>query len=154
MNSYFEVGIRYDKMMADGTERRVTELYLLDALSFTEAETRATEEMSAYISGEFQVITEKIVKVEQVVTTADESADRYYKLKYNIITVDEKSGKEKQQPQYVIIQAKSVDDARDRYQNYIKGWMADTELEAISETKYLDYFPYNQTNNNQTTEQQ
>ncbi|MCR5362443.1 MAG: DUF4494 domain-containing protein [Bacteroidales bacterium] len=154
MNSYFEVAVRYDKVLADGTPHKVTEQFLLDALSFTEAEARATDSLADYIAGEFRVVAEKILNVSEVVTTADESADRYYKLKYNIITVDEKSGKDKKQPQYVIIQAKSVDDARDRFQAYIKGWMADTELEAISETKYLDYFPYNKTNNNQTTKQQ
>lgn len=154
MNSYFEVAVRYDKVMADGMPHKVTEQYLLDALSFTEAEARATDSLADYIVGEFRVVAEKILNVSEVVTTSDAEADRYYKLKFNIITLDEKSGKEKKQPQYVIIQATNVDDARDRFQAYIKGWMADTELEAISETKYLDYFPYNQTNNNQTTEQQ
>ena len=79
MNSYFEVGVRYDKTMEDGVVRKVTENYLLDALSFTEAEKRATEEMKAYISGEFRVVTEKITNIAEVVTTDDASADKFYK---------------------------------------------------------------------------
>lgn len=142
MNRYYEVGIRYDKTMEDGAVRKVTENYLLDALSFTEAEKRITAEMEAYISGEFQVVTEKITNIAEVVATDDLSADRFYKVKHNIITIDEKTGKEKKQAQYIIVQASSVDDARDRYKRHVEGWFADLQLEAVSETKYMDYFPY------------
>lgn len=143
MNSYFEVGVRYDKFMGGGVVCKVTENYLLDALSFTEAEKRVTEEMEAYISGEFRVVTEKIINITEVVTTNDMSADKFYKVKYSLIKIDEKTKKVKKQAQYIIIQASSVDDARDRYKQYIKGWLADVVLEAVSETKYMDYFPYN-----------
>lgn len=142
MNSYFEVGVRYDCQMEDGVIRKVTENYLLDALSFTEAEKRATEEMKAYISGEFRVVTEKITNIAEVVTTDDVSADKFYKVKHSIITFDEKTAKEKKKAQYIIIQASSIDDARDRYKQYIKGWFVDVVLEAVSETKYMNYFPY------------
>ena len=77
MNSYFEVGVRYYKTMEDGVIRKVTENYLLDAISFTEAEKRATEEMKDYISGEFRVVTEKITNIAEVVTTNDTSADKF-----------------------------------------------------------------------------
>lgn len=143
MNSYFEVGVRYDKKLEDGVVRKVTENYLLDALSFTEAEKRATEEMKAYISGEFRVVTEKITNIAEVVTTNDMSADKFYKVKHSLITIDEKTDKEKKQAQYIIIQASSVDDARDRHKQHIKGWLVDVVLEAVIETKYMDYFPYN-----------
>lgn len=147
MNSYFEVGVRYDKTMENGVIRKVTENFLLDAISFTEAEKRATEEMKAYISGEFRVVTEKITHIAEVVTTNDTSADKFYKVKHSLITIDddEKTAKEKKQAQYIIIQASSVDDARERYKQHIKGWLVDVVLEAVSETKYMDYFPY--TNN-------
>lgn len=144
MKTYFEVGIRYDKTMEDGIVRKVTENYLLDALTFTEAEARVTEEMTAYISGDMQVVTEKITNIAEVVTTNDAVADKYYKVKHSILTVDERYGKERKQAQYVIIQAASVDDARKRYEQYIKGSMMNLILEAVSETKYVDYFPYNE----------
>ena len=145
MNSFFEVGVRYDKTMEDGVVRKVTENYLLDAQSFTEAEKRATEELQAYISGEFAVVTEKITNIAEVVTTDYASADKFYKVKHSLITIDEKSAREKKQAQYIIIQASSIDDARDRYKQHIKDWLVDVVLEAVSETKYMDYFPY--TNN-------
>ena len=124
-------------------KRKSVPNYLLDALSFTEAEKRATEEMKAYISGEFRVVTEKITNIAEVVTTNDTSADKFYKVKHSLITIDEKTAKEKKQAQYIIIQASSVDDARDRYKQHINGWLVDVVLEAVSETKYMDYFPYN-----------
>ena len=143
MEKIFEVGVRYDKTMEDGVIRNVTEKYLLDALSFTEAENRATEEMKAYISGYFRVVIEKITNIAEVVTTDDASADKFYKVKHSLITIDEKTAKYKKQAQYIIIQASSIDDARDRYKQYIKGWLVDVVLESVSETKYMDYFPYN-----------
>lgn len=142
MSKYFEVGVRYEKTQEDGTAKKVTEIYLIDALSFSEVEKRITEEMEAYISGEFSVVTEKITNIAEVVTTDDMSADKFYKVKFSIITVDEKTGKEKKQTQLVVIQASSNDDARDRYKQHIKGWLVDVVLEAVSETKYIDYIPY------------
>lgn len=54
-SNWFEVGIRYQKTQEDGSEKSVTEKYAIDALSFTEGESAITEEMAAYISGEFKV---------------------------------------------------------------------------------------------------
>ncbi len=142
MNSYFEVGVRYDKTMEDGAVRKVTENYLVEAVSFTEAEKRATQEMEAYINGEFRVVTEKITNIAEIVTTDDATADKFYKVKHSLITINEKTLKEKKQAQYIIIQASSVDDARNRYMHHIKGWLVDVVLEAVSETKYMDYFPF------------
>ncbi len=142
MNSYFEVGVRYDKTMEDGAVRKVTENYLVEAVSFTEAEKRATQEMEAYISGDFRVVTEKITNIAEIVTTDDVTADKFYKVKHSLITINEKTLKEKKQAQYIIIQASSVDDARNRYMQHIKDWLVDVVLEAVSETKYMDYFPF------------
>ena len=141
--NWYETAIRYDKTMEDGMPKKVIEYYVVDALSFGEAEETITQEMSAYISGEFRVVTEKITNIAEVVTTTDTSADKFYKVKHSLITIDEKTAKEKKQAQYIIIQASSVDDARDRYKQHIKGWLVDVVLEAVSETKYMDYFPYN-----------
>lgn len=142
MDNYFEVGVRYQKQAEDGTLKNVTELYLVEAMSFTEAEARITEEMKPYISGDYRVVKEKITNISEVVTTSDDNADKFYKVKHSIITIDEKTGKEKKSPQYLLFQASSNDDARNRYNAYMKGLTFDAELEAISDTKLLDYFPY------------
>ena len=142
MSKYFEVGVRYEKTQEDGTAKKVTETYLIDALSFSEVEKHITEEMEAYISGEFSVVTEKITNIADVVNTDDVLADKFYKVKFSIITVDEKTGKEKKQTQLIVVKASSNDDARDRYKQYHKDTPVDLVLEAVSETKYIDYIPY------------
>ncbi len=141
MNRFFEVGVRYAKTLPNGSMRKVSEAYLLDAVSFTEAEQRVTRQMQPYHE-DFQVVSEKIADYEDIVTATDDDADKYYKIKHNLITLDEKTMQEKRQSQYIIIQAASVDDARERYKQHIKRWACDVVLEAVSETKYMDYFPY------------
>lgn len=136
---FFEVAVRYDKTMETGAIKSVTEPYIVDALSFTEAEARTIGFMQPYISGEFKVVKEKITNISEVVPCDDPAADRWYKVKHNIITVNEKTGKEKRTPQYLLFQARSNDDARDRYVAYVKDWMADVELDTVAETKYMDY---------------
>ena len=142
MRKYFEVGVRYDKTQEDGTAKKVTETYLIDALSFSEVEKRITEEMEAYISGEFSVVTEKITNIADVVNTDDVLADKFYKVKFSIITFDEKTNKEKRQTQLIVVKASNNDDARDRYKQHYKDTPVDLVLEAVSETKYIDYIPY------------
>lgn len=142
-NQFFEVAVRYDKTMENGAVKRVTEPYIVDALSFTEAEARTTEFMQPYISSGFRVVKEKITNISEVVSCDDPAADRWYKVKHNIITVNEKTGVEKATPQYLLFQASSNDDARDRYNAYVKDWMADVELDTVAETKYMDYIRFN-----------
>lgn len=141
MKTYFEVAVRYDKPV-DGKVQKVTEQYLIDAMSFTEAEAKATEKLAAYSVADFHVVAEKITNNTDVVTTSDEDADKFYKMKYSIISINEKTGKEKKTAEYVIIQASSVEDARKRYEKHVAGWIVDTVLESVGETKYLDYFPH------------
>lgn len=136
---FFEVAVRYDKTMETGAIKSVTEPYIVDALSFTEAEARTTGFMQPYLSGEFKVVKEKITNISEVVPCDDPAADRWYKVKHNIITINEKTGKEKRTPQYLLFQANSNDDARDRYVAHVKDWMADVELDTVAETKYMDY---------------
>ena len=136
---FFEVGVRFDKTMENGTIKQVTEMYLVDALSFTEAEARITEFMQPYIVGDFRVVKEKITNISEVVTSNDPTADRWYKIKHNIITINEKTGAEKKEPQYLLFEASSNDNARERYSHYVQNWMADVELDTIAETKYMDF---------------
>ena len=116
---FFECGIRYEKTLENGMQKKVTELYIVDALSFTEAEMRVTEEMKCFISGEFEVVSEKITKYSELVETAD--GDKWYKAKVNFITIDEKSGAEKKQAFFYLIQANDIDHARKRLNEYMKG---------------------------------
>jgi hypothetical protein len=137
---FFEVGVRYDKTMENGVVKPVTELYIIEAVSFTEAEARAIEMMQPFISGDFRVVKEKITNINEVIRSDKPTDDRFYKVKHNIITIDEKTAKEKRTPMYLLFEASSNDDARDRYYKHIKDWLADCELDTIAETKYMDYY--------------
>ena len=138
----FECGIRYEKTMENGMQKKVTELYIVDALSFTEAESRIIGEMSCFISGEFDVVSEKITNYSELVSTDNTEADKWYKVKINLITLDEKTMSEKKQPLYLLVQAHDIDDARSRLNEHMKSTMADWVCEAVQETKIMDVFLY------------
>lgn len=138
----FECGIRYEKTMENGMQKKVTELYIVDALSFTEAESRIIGEMSCFISGEFDVVSEKITNYSELISNNSAEADKWYKVKINLITLDEKTMSEKKQPIYLLVQAHDIDDARSRLNEHMKSTMADWVCEAVQETKIMDVFLY------------
>ena len=138
----FECGIRYEKTLENGMQKKVTELYIVDALSFTEAESRMIKEMSCYISGEFDVVSEKITNYSEVVMSDNAQADKWYKVKINYIQIDERTEKEKKTATYLLVQAKDIDDARRMTNKYMEGSMIDWDCEAVSETKIMDVFLY------------
>ena len=150
----FECGIRYEKTLENGMQKKVTELYIVDALSFTEAEGRVIKEMSCYLSGEFEVVSEKITNYSEIVMSDNAEADRWYKVKINIVTIDERTDKEKKNAVYYLIQAKDIDDARRMTNKFMEGSVLDWDCEAVQETKVMDVFfyaAYEQTSSQQTS---
>ena len=105
MHTWFECKIRYEKTMENGMQKKVTEPYLVDALSFTEAEARIIEEMTPFITGEFTVSDIKRANYSELFPSDEESADRWFKCKLIFITLDEKSGAEKKTSTQVLVQA-------------------------------------------------
>ena len=140
MNNWFECKISYEKTMENGMQKKVTEAYLVDGLSFTEAEARITTAVEPFISGEFKVEDIKRARLAEVFLYED--GDKYYKAKVNYITLDERSGREKRTPTYMLVQASTIDEAKDRLIEDMKGTMADYVVEGITETKLLDVFTY------------
>ena len=135
--TFFEVKIKIDKVQEDGTQKMVTETYAVDALSFTEAEARITEKMQPYITGEFKVTHEKIAQYNEVVLN---EGDLFFLVKYNFVTLDEKTMKEKRSPFHVLFRDATIDKAKEHAREYMKGAVTDYEIEAIKETKILDVF--------------
>ena len=138
MAQWFECKIKIDKTTADGVIKTSTENYLVDALSFTEAEARITEEMQPYISGEFKVDSVKRVRVSEMFF--DETGDRWYKAKVNFVTLDEKKGVEKRTASYMYVQATEFSKALQNLMEGMKGTMSDFEVASITETILLDVF--------------
>jgi len=142
MNNYFECTIKCEKTLENGVRKKISEKYLVDSISFTEAEKRITEEMKPYTSGAFTVSAIKRSKYTEVFPCSDDKSDKWYKVKLNIIIPDEKTGVEKKQAMYNLVQAKSVDDARIRFDEGMKGSMTDYEIVSISETKIIEVYQF------------
>lgn len=141
MVNYFLSTVRYEKTMENGLNKTVSEQYLFDALSFTEAEARTIEELKPYISGEFSIPQIVKPRISELMLSEDVSADRYYKVKVSFITLDEKSGAEKKTNSFILVQASDFKNAYDRFIEGMKGTMADYEIVSIVETQILDYYP-------------
>lgn len=141
MQHYIECKVRYQKTMEDGTEKMVNESYLVDALSFTEAESRITDEMSVYISGEFRVDAVKKCNASEVLFSDVDDDDKWYKAKLQFITIDEKTDKEKRSNTTYLVQAKSLARAL-RYVDDMGKTMIDYDIVGLNETKIMDVFKY------------
>ena len=133
--TFFEVKIKIDKVLEDGTEKNVSETYAVDALSFTEAEARITERMHPYIIGDFEVTHEKKAQYREVVLN---DGDLFFLVKYNLITIDESTGKERRNAMYVLFRDDSIDKAKEHARSYMKASVTDYEIESIKETKIVD----------------
>ena len=142
MALYFECRARYDKIQENGAVKKVTEPYLVDALSFSEAESRFIEKITPFISGEFSVTVAKKTKISEIFFDESDYADKWYLVKGNFITIDEKSGKEKKSPCLFLVQAGDFENAVGRFQYGMEGTMAAYRIKSISETSYMYVFPY------------
>ena len=140
---WFECKVKYDKTLETGAVKTVTEPYLVDALSFTEAEARITEEMQPYISGEFTVSAVRRVNLSDIFY--NQSGDHWYKVKTNFITIDEKTAVEKKTASFQLVQASEFKEALDVFMEGMKDTMADFEIASITETMLMDVFSANLT---------
>ena len=142
---WFECKIQYEKTMEDGLQKKVTESYTVDALSFTEAEKRIMEEMSSYISGEFTIKDIKIAPYNEIFFSDEEMADRWYKAKLQLITIDEKTEKEKRTAVNYLVQAGTLKGAVGNIDAVMGGTMIDYVIASVAETTLMDVFEYNKT---------
>ena len=140
MYNWFECKLRYDKMLETGIQKTVTEPYLVDALSFTEAEARIIEEIKPYISGEFTISDIKRAKFSD--TFFNESGDRYFKARLHFISLDEKSGSEKKTAVNMLVQATILKEAVEIIETEMKKTMIDYTIASVTETALMDVFPY------------
>ena len=143
-NDWFECKVRYDKTMETGLLKKTTETYIVEALSFTEAERRFIEEMTPYISGEFTITDIKRARLAEIFESSNAAADRWFKAKIAYITLDETTGAEKRSAQQVLVQATDFRDSVTNLDNAMKGTLGDWVIMTISETAVMDVFYYKQ----------
>lgn len=139
---WFEVKIKYDKDQGDGSMKPVTEQYVLDALSFTEAEGAIIEEMKSYISGDFKITDIKPASYKEIFFS-DMSNDGYwFKAKLQFITLDEKTEKEKRTPVMYLVQASTLAQSVKYIEDVMGNTMIDYAISSVSETKIMDVFEH------------
>lgn len=137
---WFECKVRYEKTGEDGTPRKVTETYVVDALSFSEAESRIMEEMGRWVSGELEIVDLKIAQYKEIFFADSDMSDKWYKAKLAFITIDEKTDKEKKTSVYYLVNAGNINSALKNVDEIMSGTMIDYQTCNLTETQIIDVF--------------
>lgn len=142
MNKYYEVKARFEKTMEDGMVKKVKEPYLFDSMSFSEAEARAIEELTPFASGGLEVTDIKRAAYAELFPSDKEAADKWYAVRINFMTLDERTGKEKKTKCDYLVQASDIYSAKDNFIEAMKQTLMDYDIVAIKETPIMDVYPY------------
>ena len=142
MNNWFECKVKTEKQLEGGLTKKMSETYLVDAINFTEAEARIIKEITPFCSGALTVADIKRARYSEMFTSDEENADKWYKVKCNFITLDEKTQTEKKSPSLMLVQAGDLREAVRRFDEGMKGSMVDYEIALVQETNILDVYPY------------
>lgn len=142
MNTYFSVRVVYNSLAENGRKEKKKELYLIDALSFTEAEARAIGELTPFAEDDLRVTAMKIENIAEIFNQEDEKADRWYLCKIMFVALDEKRGKEKKTSRVILVKGSSAEDATKRLHEGMKGTLATYEIHMVRETEFMDVFFY------------
>ena len=137
---WFETIVRYDKVMESGEMKKVNETYVVDAITFGEAEESITEEMEPYMSGDFDIKNINPAPYSEIFFSDKDTDDKYYRVKLSFITIDEKTQKEKKSKVTYLVQANSLEQARKNTEEVMNGTMIDYEFVSVTETKIFDVF--------------
>ena len=145
LSKFYEVKIQYQKMQDDGKEKNVKEQYVVEALSFTEAESRIIEEITPYVSGEFDVVSEKIAAYSEIILSDKSDDDKWFISKVCFITLDERTAKEKKQTFRYLVQAATSELAMDYTKEMFSHGMSDYSIDSVQDTPTLDVFLHGNT---------
>ena len=143
MNYWFECKVSYERQADSMGMKKVSESYLVDALSFTEAEKRIIKEVSPFVSvGELEVVNIRRARIAELFLNDEAEDDRYFRAKVNFITVDEKSGSEKKTSATMIVKSDSLPNAVTELKAQLDSQMASYEIASVTDTQILDVFQY------------
>lgn len=140
-STWFECKVRYEKTQENGNDKLVNELYVVDALSFTEAEASIIDNMAVYVSGELKIANINPANYNEIYFSGNDDDDLWFKARLAFITIDDKNKEERTYVNY-LVQAKSIERAK-RYVDEVMGdTIIDYELKSLSETKIFDVFEH------------
>jgi hypothetical protein len=138
--NWFECKVSYEKMDVNGVVKKVTERYLIEGISCTDAEAQIIDYLKPYISGDFAVTGIKCTRLSGLFFCDD--GDRFYGVKVFLVTLDERSGAEKKTAMQMLAKASTVRDALDVVEEGMKGTLADYEIASVGETAIMDVVRY------------
>ena len=136
--TWFECKVRYEQTQEDGMNKMVTETYVYKAEDFGEAYNKATKDLSTSISGEFEITAMKIAQYKEIITQDEGTEEKFYRVKVNLIILDEKTQKEKKTACYYLVNADSVEKARKYTDTAFSDTLIDYVIEAVQEAKIID----------------
>ena len=140
VSKYYEVKVQYNKMQDDGKEKKVSEQYVVESLSFTEAESRIIEEMTPYVSGDFDVVSEKIAPYNEILISDRINDDKWFISKVSLITIDDKTEKEKKTSKRLLVQADTSQTALEYTNKLFERSMTDYTIDAVQDTPTIEVF--------------
>lgn len=155
---WYQVKARLDRVQENGTKKKVSELYLVQALTFGIAERVVQSELAQYSSEEIDIVAIARKNYSEIITdkfgmaskidgdarkllgqkNASTEVDKWFKCKLNFITLDERSGKEKKTAQFFLVNANTAMTAHELVDNFMQSSVSDYEVEQVDETKILD----------------
>ena len=139
-SEWYEIGFRYMKTTDDGTVKAVTEQYVVEALSFTEAESNIVREMKSYIHGTYEIKTIRKAVYKEIFFSDEDKDDKWYKAKLQFLTVDEKKEELKRSNVVYLIQSASLNKACKSIDDIMGGTMTDYNSMSLQETKIMDVY--------------
>lgn len=139
MKEFFEVTAKFVKISDDGAERKVSECYLLDAVSFTSAEMSMTEQLATFVRGEF--VIGKITK-SKIIESFEGDGDLRWKIKTSMVTIDEWAGKEKRVSEYWLVQADTIEGALSEIKKNLEWILVPYSIDGIALSNIVDVFQY------------
>jgi len=140
MNSWFTVKVKYTKQLENGTFKRVSEPYLLAAMTFTDAEARIYEELGSSIRGEFQVTGITRTDLHDIFQYDD--AEQWFKCKVTYDRIDEDGEKAKTISQNFLVSAANVKESYERMEESLATLMIDFNVVSITASPIVEIFPY------------
>lgn len=142
MKVYYEVKVRFEKTMENGMVRKVKEPYLFEALSFTEAEGMAIEELTPFMPGSFEVTDIKRAVYADLFPSDKKDADKWYAVRINFLTADEFTGAVRKTRAEYLVQASDIYSAKDDFNEVMRKTLMDYEVVAMKETPIMDVYSY------------
>ena len=139
---WYQVKARLERVQDDGSQKIVSENYLVQAFSFGMAEGVIQKEIAPFASGEFDIISVARKNYSEVIESnlGNEIADKWYKCKVNLVTLNERNGKDMKTSKYFLVQSSSALTAHKEVDEFMSDGISDYEVEQVDETKILEVF--------------